>query len=342
MLSAITKSRLITVLVTVTGAFVFLFLRWPLPFLLGPLLFGLFAAIGGQTLNDLGTLNTYMRTFLGVAAGASIKTETVAQLPAMAGTLAVIPIFVLVIGLVGYPLFRYGFRMNPATSWYAAMPGGLQDMLVFGEEAGGDSRALSLIHATRVLVIVTVTPWLLSMLWDVDLNQLPGEPAIATPPSQILVAMFAGLVGWKVAARLKMFGASILGPMILATLLSLTGVLTTRPPTEIILLAQLFIAITIASRYSGINLGEVRTAVLAGLVFCVALAILSALVILTLSQLRLAPPLEISLAFLPGGQAEMVLLAMVAQADMSFVVSHHLLRLITVITCAPVASRFLP
>jgi uncharacterized membrane protein AbrB (regulator of aidB expression) len=65
--------------------------------------------------------------------------------------------------LVGVPFFRRVYRFDWATSWYAAMPGGLTDMVLFGQEAGGDVRALSLIHATRVLIIVTLAPLILTL-----------------------------------------------------------------------------------------------------------------------------------------------------------------------------------
>jgi len=45
------------------------------------------------------------------------------------------------------------------------------------------------------------------------------------------------------------------------------------------------------------------------------------------------------LAFAPGGQAEMVLLAIVAGTDIAYVVTHHLVRVVVVILGAPVAAR---
>ena len=42
------------------------------------------------------------------------------------------------------------------------MPGGVQDMIVFAEEAGANVRSVSLIHATRILVIVVFLPIVLS------------------------------------------------------------------------------------------------------------------------------------------------------------------------------------
>ena len=58
--------------------------------------------------------------------------------------------------------------------------------------------------------------------------------------------------------------------------------------------------------------------------------------------LGLAPPIEAILALTPGGQAEMVVLAIIVGADMTFVVAHHLLRLIFVITGARSLPPFYP
>jgi membrane AbrB-like protein len=313
--------------------------RLPLPILLGPMLACLLAALLGARMRGAGQLGTFMRTFLGLAVGTSITPEVVGQLPGMALSLAFVPLFIAVIGLVGYPLFRFGFRMDHATAWYGAMPGGLQDMIIFGEEAGGDPRALSLIHATRVLVIVTVAPFIMAHSWDVDLTRAPGASATQMDPVQLGLMLFAAIAGWRIAARVGLFGASILGPMILAAILSLSGLLHHRPPAEIIWAAQFFIGIALGVKYTGITLREVRTIVGAGLVYSAFLALISLAFFEIVILAGIAPGLDAFLAFLPGGQAEMVVIAIMVGADLAYVVSHHLLRVLIVILLAPVAAR---
>ena len=44
------------------------------------------------------------------------------------------------------------------------------------------------------------------------------------------------------------------------------------------------------------------------------------------------------LAFAPGGQAEMTVLALIVGADVAFVVAHHVLRLVIVILGAPLVA----
>lgn len=333
--------RGLTLAIAALGATGFVLLGLPLPLLLGPMLACLLAALLGARMADMGPSGTFLRTFLGVAVGSSVTPGMVASLPAMAGSLAFVPLYIAVIGAVGYPLFRKVFGFDHATAWYAAMPGGLQDMLVFGQEAGGDVRALSLIHATRVLAIVTLAPLLMTWLWQVDLTQPPGQPASAMDPRDIALMLAAGLIGWKLAERLRLFGASILGPMILTAALALAGLIDQRPPAEMIWAAQLFIGISVGVKYTGITAREIRIDVGAGLAYAAILAALALVFIEIVALTGLAPAIDSFLAFLPGGQAEMVVISILAGADLAFVVAHHLLRLVLVITLAPVAARLL-
>lgn len=333
------SARLLTFALAGAGAALFLLLGLPLPLLLGPMLACLIAALAGAPLMGAGAFSTFMRTFLGVAVGASITPAALAELPDIAASLAIVPVFIAVIALVGYPLFRRVFGFDHPTAWYAAMPGGLQDMLVFGEEAGGDVRALSLIHATRVLVIVTVAPLIMHLFWQVDLAQPPGASIRATDPVEIVLMVASGFFGWKIAERVGLFGASILGPMILTAILSLSGLIQHRPPAEIIQAAQFFIGIAVGVKYVGITGRELRVDVTAGVVYAAVLATISLVFIEVVVALGLAPALDAFLAYLPGGQAEMVVIAIIAGADLAYVVSHHLLRIIIVIMLAPLVAR---
>ncbi|MEP5155477.1 AbrB family transcriptional regulator [Planktotalea sp.] len=328
-----------THLVAGFGVLVFHFLTLPLPWLLGPIFACLCAALFGMPMKSVPFLNNAMRSILGVAVGATFTTALVISMAGYWTTLLLVPIMVFVIGLVGVPYFHRLWGFDFATSYYSAMPGGLQDMLLFGEEAGGDVRALSLIQATRVMVIVVALPFILQGYWDVDLTNPPGVPATSLPPSQLALMVVVGLAGWQIAKAVGLFGASILGPMILAGVMALMGVLQHRPPAEAIWAAQFFIGMTVGTKYAGVTGAEVRRDVTVALGFCVILLALSAAFVEGIHLFALAPPMETLLAFAPGGQAEMTVLALIAGADMAFVISHHVLRIVTVIIGAPIAAR---
>lgn len=328
-----------TYAVAALGVLVFHVLALPLPWLLGPIVACLVAGLLGVRMKGVALLNNAMRSVLGVAVGATLTTALVASLASMWATLALVPVMVILMGVIGLPYFQRLWGFDFATSYYSAMPGGLQDMLLFGEEAGGDVRALSLIHATRVMVIVVILPFILQGYWDVDMTTAPGAPAADLPLSQLALMVVAGIGGWRIAKAVGLFGASILGPMIAAGILALTGILEHRPPAEAIWAAQFFIGMTVGTKYSGVTSAEVRRDVAAALGFCVILLVLTALFVEFIHLLQLAPPMEALLAFAPGGQAEMAVLALIAGADIAFVVAHHVLRIVVVIIGAPVAAR---
>ena len=286
----------------------------------------------------MGNISTAARTILGVAIGASITPEIVDRIPQLLGSVALIPIYVALIGIVGVPFFRR-LGYDPVTSWYAAMPGGLPDMVAFGKEAGGDARALALIHVTLMLIIVTLAPIILTLFYGASLSGALGEPARNLPTVELFLMAAAALIGWKVGERVGLFGASILGPMIITAALSLGGVIHSRPPVEAIVVAQLLIGLGIGVQYVGVTLRELRSFILSGVSFVFILAILAAIFTEIVTVTGLAKPIEGFLAFAPGGQAEMTILALAAGADLGFIIVHHLTRVVIVIMGAPIAAR---
>lgn len=333
------SQRIMTVAIGLAGVGAFAGLGLPLPFLFGPMVACLIAALLGAPLRALGQVSVAARTVLGVAIGAAVNAALLAKLPQMLASVAIVPVYIAVIGLVGVPFFRRVCRFDPVTSFYAAMPGGAADMTLFGQEAGANVRQLSLVHVTRLLVIMVVAPVVLVSVYGVRLTHPVGEPAADLPAAEILLMIAAALIGWKGGERIGLFGAAILGPLIVAAALSLGGFLHQRPPREALLAAQFLIGMGIGVSYVGVTLRELRDTVAGGAAFVLILALLAAVATEIVTETGLAPPVEGFLAFTPGGQAEMSMLAIVSGADLGFVVAHHLTRILLVILGAPIVFR---
>ncbi|WP_058276322.1 AbrB family transcriptional regulator [Ruegeria atlantica] len=330
--------RSMTLGLATLGTLIFWALNLPLPFLFGPMTACLIAALAHAPMSGFGQISVAARTILGVAVGASITPSLFAELPKMAASIMLIPFFIILIALIGVPFFRKFWGFDDKTAFYAAMPGGLQDMIIFGTEAGADPRTLSLIHGTRVLIIVTLAPLFLTVFYDAELTNPIGQPVSDLPVNELLLMVLAAFVGWKGGERIGLFGASILGPMILTAALSLGDFIHARPPREAILAAQFFIGCGIGVKFVGVTWTELRRVVAAGVAYVVILAILAAGFTAVVTTLGLGQPLETFLAFAPGGQAEMTVLAIVSGADLGFVITHHLTRIVLVIIGAPIAA----
>lgn len=333
--------RAATLALGLLGAAAFWAAGLPLPALFGPMLACLMAALMGVRLRGFGPVSVAARAVVGVAIGAAVTPALVATLPQMAVSVALVPLYIAAIAAIGVPFFRRVCGFDPVTAFYAAMPGGAADMTLFGQEAGANVRQLSLVHVTRQLVIVVLAPLLLVHVYGVSLTAPMGDPARDLPLWELGLMAAVALIGWLGGARIGLFGAAILGPLILAAALSLSGVLTHRPPREALLAAQFLIGIGIGVSYVGVTLRELRDTVAGGAAFVLILAVLAAIVTEFVTLTGLAPPVEGFLAFTPGGQTEMTMLAIVTGADLGFVVAHHLARILIVILGAPLLFRLM-
>lgn len=219
------RKQILTLAIALSGVVVFVIFGLPLPILFGPMTACLAAALLGAPLQGLGEVSVAARSVLGVAVGASITPALAGQFPTMALTIAIVPVYVILIGLVAVPFFRRVCGFDPITALYSAMPGGAADMTIFGQETGANVRQLSLVHVTRLLVIMIIAPIVLVHLYEVTLTHSVGAPPSDIPALELLLMIVAAIVGWKGGERVRLFGAAILSPLVVATILSLSGLL---------------------------------------------------------------------------------------------------------------------
>lgn len=311
----------------------------PLPFLFGSLFGCLTASLFGVELAGMPLVSNVSRTVLGVAIGTTLTMEVITTIPRYIPTLLIVPLYVGLISWVGYPFFRRVLKYDRPTAFYSSMPGGLQDMVVFGIEAGGNPRTLSLVHATRSLVLVTIAPIVLTQIFELELDNPLGSPITELPLIENIGLFLTGIVGMILFRKLKLFGADILGPLLLSAPLAIFGILTHRPSEEMIILSQFFIGIGVGIHYQGITTKELSRDIIAGLGFVAVVIAIALITLLGASQISDIPLFELFLCFWPGGQAEIAVMTLAAGGSVSIIVLHHIVRIFLVITGAPILHK---
>ena len=311
----------------------------PLPFLFGSLFGCLAASLFGVELAGMPLVSNVSRTVLGVAIGTTLTMEVITTIPRYIPTLLIVPLYVGLISCVGYPFFRRVLKYDRPTAFYSSMPGGLQDMVVFGIEAGGNPRTLSLVHATRSLVLVTIAPIVLTQIFELELDNPLGSPITELPLIENIGLFLIGIVGMVLFRKLKLFGADILGPLLLSAPLAIFGILTHRPSEEMIILSQFFIGIGVGIHYQGITTKELSRDIIAGLGFVAVVIAIALITLLGASQISDIPLFELFLCFWPGGQAEIAVMTLAAGGSVSIIVLHHIVRIFLVITGAPILHK---
>jgi uncharacterized protein len=326
------------------GALLAIAIHLPLPWFLGSLIACLIASVAQVPFDRPVQLSVAMRAILGVAVGTAFAPELLGRFGSMTVSLLLLfPFMILIIGL-GMLYFERIAGYNRPTAFFCAVPGGLTDMVTMAEDAGANPRTVTLIQATRIVMILFLLPFWLQWVGGktigifvpgaVHLNQLLLVDAV------ILVAL--GWIGWRLAERLGLAGAPLVGPMILSGLAHGLGLTEAKIPQELLIVAQVTLGVLLGAQFRGLTWREFSSTMMWGAGFSLALVVATGIIAVTVSWLTGIDSTTVLLAYAPGGQTEMNLLAYILHLDVAFTALHHLVRLAIVIFGAQLVFRANP
>jgi membrane AbrB-like protein len=331
--AAVARRIALAFLIGFSGSALFVFLQLPLPIFLGALTATMVAAILNAPIARPSKMGPPMRAVLGVAVGSAFTPALVGQFGGMAGSLAILVPFTLLITILGTTFFRRVAGYDRATAFFAAVPGGLTDMVTMSADAGADQRRVTLIHATRITLIVFAIPFFIELTNGQSLGgRLPSIVHVwemSLVDAGALLALAVG--GWWIAMRLGLAGAPLVGPMIASGILHAAGVTGAKVPFELLVLAQVSLAILLGAQFRGLTLAEFGSTMMWAILFTVVMLAMTAAATLGVSWLTGFDKISVLLAYAPGGQAELNLLALILGIDVAFIALHHLVRLAIII-----------
>ncbi|WP_413204132.1 AbrB family transcriptional regulator [Rhodospirillum sp. A1_3_36] len=339
----ITPRLLLTLLIGALGGLVFSWLKLPLAWMIGSMLFTTIAALSEVRLEAPRQMRLAVVPILGVLLGAAFTPQTLSHIHEWGWTIAALFLYgAVVTGTVSLILNRL-FGYDGRTAFLGAAPGGINDLILLAQQYHANDRAVSLMHAIRILVAVMTIPLYFRFVYGITTsgggpNYTPLD-ALSLIDALMLAA--CALLGYWLGKVLKLPAYAIFGPMILSAGLHFGGFTAAKPPTVLIQAAQVIIGATIGCRFLGVSLSimfrDMLIAAASGLAM-VGLAVGFAAILAPITGFGVG---EIVLAFSPGGLMEMGLISIAMGFDPAFVSAHHLARIVMVIVFAPLVFKLI-
>ncbi len=335
---ALIPRYLLAFAVGTVGSLLFLYFHLPLPWFLGSLTACLIASVARLPMERPKPLAGPLRATLGVAVGSAFTPAILGQFGAMTVSLLALVPFMIVIIATSLTFYRRLAGFDAATAFFSAVPGGLADMTAMAESSGANQRTVILVQASRIVMIVFTVPlWL--QLHDGLVASTPfASPARLATMSLTDFATLVGMagIGWGLAHRLGLVGAPIVGPMLVSGAAHALGYTTVRLPVELLILAQIGMGALLGCQFRGLTLKEFTHTMAWGILNAILLLIVTAVVVVLISRTTGFDEVSVLMAFAPGGQSELNLLAFVLGADVAYVALHHLARLAIVFVGAQI------
>lgn len=308
----------------------------PLAWMLGPMLATMLASVAGLPLAVPASLRAPTIAVLGVLLGSGFDAQVLGRLLRWLPILVGLPLYVAAVAAAAFLYLRHIGRLDPRTAWFSATPGGLGEMVVLGDRAGGDLRTIALVHSTRILLVVLTIPLAIRLL-GYEIGTAPGTARAASGPFDLVVLLGCGVAGLLLGPLLRLPAPGLLGPMILSAAAHLLGLVQGAPPLLVVAMAQLVIGAQVGARFSGYPPVRIAQAVATGVGLTAVMLALALAAGWLLACWTGFPLLLLVLALAPGGLAEMSLVALALTDDPALVAAVHIVRIAIVVIATPTA-----
>jgi len=313
----------------------------PLPWMIGAMVFTTVGSLAGLRLYVHRWVRGPNVAVLGVMLGSSFSPGVAARFGDWLVTIAGLAVYIAVVTAILYVYFRRLAGFDRVTAFFAASPGGLNEMVLAGREMGGDDRLIALVHGARVLLVVMAIPFGFMIFLDYSQSTRPpmGGALLDLPLREAAILAAVAAAGSVGARAIGLPAAFVTGPMILSAAVHLLGWSEARPPAFLVGLAQVVIGSAVGARFSGVALRTIlRVLVLSmgSTLVMIGLTVVFAIVLRNAADTSIQ---AVILAYAPGGLAEMSLVALAMAIDSAFVASHHVLRILMIVIAAPLFFR---
>lgn len=233
---------------------------------------------------------------------------------------------------------RYGWARNDAL--LASVPGALSLVIAAAENLKADLRKVAIAQTLRVLILIEAIP-LVALL----IGHPSGSPTMAgrplAGPLDLAIFLAAGIVVSLVLVRLRLPGAWVIGGLLAAAALLLTGVVEAQLPLFIAVPATIALAALTGSRFRPedlVHLPRIAVAALGAFAIAVVTSAAGAAVVTLLFGVNIIQTL---LAFAPGALEALTVLAFQMNIDPAYVAAHHVVRFLALVIAVPILARWL-
>ncbi|MDF0725463.1 AbrB family transcriptional regulator [Cytobacillus sp. S13-E01] len=245
-------------------------------------------------------------------------------------------VLLLTVSVLNAILVTRFIKIDPITSVFGSIPGGLSEMVASCESLHANTAMVTIFQTVRLLTVVFTVPFLVvHMFTGNNVSPLLNATENLSTPTFFSYAWFLIpiAVGWLLRNRLP--AAYVIGPLAATALLKVIGIEIPSLSQSLLIFAQISVGMSMGNK---ISIQDLKL----GGKYCGIYFLLSIIIIATAFGLGylfyLYTNLSLSTAVLslaPGGLVEMVLTAKSVGADPAVVSSLQFIRLLFIIIFVP-------
>jgi membrane AbrB-like protein len=329
-----------TLAFALAGGLTFIFLGLPAGLVSGSVLAVATAALLGRPMRLPLPLARVCYVIVGTLLGTVVTPETlrgVATWPA-----SIVLLMLASLGMIAATMtyLRVVHRWDPVSALMGASPGSMAQVIALSSELGGDLRAVAIVQTVRVLLLVVGLPNALALFGlVVPAVPVPRGPAGFSVLGEMILLLAVAVAFAVVFMRLRFPGGLLFGALAGSAILHGSGLVHAALPWWIGSASVVMLGALVGSRFANTSARMLLAHLGAAFgSFAVSMAVATAFVLIVTRLLSL-PIANVVIAFAPGAQDTMMVLALALHLDPVYVGAHHLARFLVVTFAVAVAAR---
>ena len=331
-----------TLVIAAAGGITFAKLGIPAGLVSGSVLAVSIAALAGRQMRVPTMFQRVCFVLVGILLGAIVTPETLRGMVTYPLSIAVLAVATIAMIAATTSYLRFVHRWDWASAFLGASPGAMAQVVALSAEFKADLRGVAIVQVMRVLLIMIGLPGSLALagLWAGAVFGAP-EPAGGNSLLELLALVVVSTAFAMFLRWVKFPGGLLFGAMAGSAILHGTGWVHAILPWWLSGGAVIVIGAVAGSRFSNTSWRTVVDylgAALGSVAVAIAVAGCFAALVMLLLPFR---PADVVIAFAPGAQDQMMLLALALTLDPVYVGAHHVSRwLICTFSLAIFAKSF--
>jgi membrane AbrB-like protein len=331
-----------TLLTAAAGGLAFVVIGFPAGLISGSVLAVSIAALIGRPVVVPLLLARVCYVLIGILLGAVVTPETLKGVAAYPLSIAVLAVAAVAMTVATASYLRRVHGWDAMSALFGASPGSMAQVMVMSAEYGADLRAIAIVQTTRVLLLTVGMPAGLA-LFGLTAGATPATSAVAGQSSVFELAMLVTVatLGAVALLWLRFPGGLLFGAMAGSGILHGTGLVTATLPWWITAAAVVTLGAVIGAWFANTTVWTLigyAGAALGSFAVSIAVAACFALAVASFLPFSIA---DVVVAFAPGAQDTMMVLALALHLDPVFIGAHHLSRyLVVTFSIAMLARHF--
>ena len=213
--------------------------------------------------------------------------------------------------------------------------------MILAEDAKTDLSQVATSHLIRLIIIITVFPFIVNSFYDVDGINISEAKITGQNFSHLMILIASSIILIFFFEKMKVPAALLTGTLVASGLLQITDIASYKLSPDIIDYCLLILGSSVGCRFADKTFGEIGRNALHSFVATFLLVILGITAAILAGLVIDKNFFTLLLSYCPGGIYEVAVIAIFFDLDPEFVSFHHIIRLLMILFIVPIILRFL-